>query len=62
MKKDGKKAGMGSYKTVSDLGRNAFKKPVVRIPASEGKRPGGEIGLPEDLRVMHAEEHNPHDG
>lgn len=62
MKKDGKKGRNGSYKTVADLGGNAFKKPVASMPAGEGKRPGGEIGLPEDLRVIHAEEHNPHDG
>ncbi len=50
------------YKTVSDWGGNALKKPVVRIPESDGKRPGNDVGLPEDLRVMHAEERNPHDG
>lgn len=62
MKKDEKKGGTKSYKTVSDLGGNALKKPLVQVPPGGGKRPGEEVGLPEDLRVMHAEEHNPHDG
>ena len=62
MKKDRKKGGNKMYKTVSDLGENVVKKPVVQVPIGDGKRPGSEIGLPEDLRVMHAEENNPHDG
>jgi hypothetical protein len=62
MKKNTKKSGDKMYKTVSDWGGNALKKPVVRIPESDGKRPGNDVGLPEDLRVMHAEERNPHDG
>ncbi len=44
--------------------RKERKKKDQRIatPMGNGRRPGGEIGLPEDVRVMHAEEHNPHDG
>ncbi len=49
------------YKTVSDWGGNALKKPVVMVPRTD--RPhGDQIGLDEDIRVHHAEERNPHDG
>lgn len=34
---------------------------AAQAPLGSG-RPGGETGLPEDVRVVHAEEHNPHDG
>jgi HSP20 family molecular chaperone IbpA len=36
------------------------KKAYIREHAS--KNSSREIGLPEDIRVIHAEEHNPEDG
>ena len=42
--------------------RERKKKDKTVTQVMSGSRPDGEIGLPENIRVMHAEEHNPHDG
>ncbi len=50
----------GAKKIVKRINRNKGKKTDIREHAS--KEPTREAGLPEDVRVVHAEEHNPDDG